>query len=234
MSTRIEPCFEMNHMGNAVLAVAFLGCLLLAASPANSEVVFCRKGKNVRVREDVCRGKETLMQVLPATPDPSPTTLTGTWGGRLPNPNEISTPSYLLTVTLPTPALVALANADVNFAADADLVTSDDDSACIGSVDAPTAPPGKVCLYVDRHDVQDLSGFSLSISEEGIDMDRFGFLVRVIGDPEGNEMLTAVGTWAYTPPSASSERCVRRDRSEGPSPCGSRRTVRDGSVSQRH
>ena len=66
------------------------------------------------------------------------------------------------TIQLPGDPGKSLVASDVNFKASAPY-TFDDDAACTGTISAPTAPPGKVCLYLsasspDTADVQG-SGF---------------------------------------------------------------------------
>lgn len=51
-------------------------------------------------------------------------------------------------VNLPARARNPLGREDVNFAPDAYAVTTDDDPSCTGNYILPTAPPGKVCLYL--------------------------------------------------------------------------------------
>jgi hypothetical protein len=51
-------------------------------------------------------------------------------------------------VNLPGRARNALSPEDVNFAPDSFAATTDDDPSCTGNYILPTAPPGKVCLYL--------------------------------------------------------------------------------------
>ena len=51
-------------------------------------------------------------------------------------------------INLPARARNPLSSENVNFAPDAYTVTTDDDPACTGNYTLPTAPPGKVCLYL--------------------------------------------------------------------------------------
>lgn len=51
-------------------------------------------------------------------------------------------------VNLPARARNPLSQDNVNFAPDAYAVTTDDDPSCTGTYILPTAPPGKVCLYL--------------------------------------------------------------------------------------
>ena len=51
-------------------------------------------------------------------------------------------------VNLPGRARNPLTRDDVNFAPDSFAATTDDDPSCTGNYILPTAPPGKVCLYL--------------------------------------------------------------------------------------
>src|SRR4051795_5166581 len=62
-------------------------------------------------------------------------------------------------VTLPARTPVALTSTTVNFAADGSAVTTDDDAACSGTLAAPMAPAGKVCVYFNNASA-DSSGMS--------------------------------------------------------------------------
>ena len=72
---------------------------------------------------------------------PSGQTVTGNFG---------TTGNYLVdqlvqsSISLPARAPVALTAANVNFAS----LASDNDATCTGTAAAPTAPPGKVCMYL--------------------------------------------------------------------------------------
>jgi len=93
-----------------------------------------------------------------------------------------------------TPAITASSN--VNFAPDGtSTIISDDDSACTGIVAIPTAPPGKVCIYLfnsrnvnfmvgDRNFVNGSDGFSVSASSNA---------------SAGQDMFVLF-SWAYTAP----------------------------------
>ena len=121
--------------------------------------------------------------VLCAGTIPPGTTITGTWAVPGSDGNA--------AVSFPIPAATALSDADVNFAPDASAVTADDDPACAGSLTQPTAPRGKVCLYVQ---VVGAGAGSLS----GYAIDRFGFFVYGLQSSPNN--AAARGTWAFTAP----------------------------------
>lgn len=104
-----------------------------------------------------------------------------------------SVPSDRITVNLPGVAPVALTDATVNFAPGS--AVSDADATCTGSFDAPSAPPGKVCLYGGTvESVETISGLAGRLATRA-------FHVRY------HPVLTAAGsdmilwfTWAYTAP----------------------------------
>lgn len=88
-----------------------------------------------------------------------------------------------------------LVSADVSFAA---APFTDSDPACTGSVLAPTAPAGKVCIYPDTY--QNIQT-SAALAVRGLLSSR-GFLIYapfVSGAPAGARMFLT-GTWAYTAP----------------------------------
>lgn len=102
--------------------------------------------------------------------------------------------SDYLTIALPAVAPVPLSGGQVNFAPTGPA--TDDDPACTGSVSAPTAPAGKVCLY--------LAGASLNVTslsgEAAVTLPDTSFLIRF--QPTGavgvDEFLYV--SWAYTAP----------------------------------
>ncbi len=130
---------------------------------------------------------------------PSGGKVTGAWGGRtMQVPGLQNNP--LFTYSFPAPAPVGLTDEQVNFGA-ATAEMSDNDPACTGDVNNPTAPPGKVCIYVNAasRDNTELAGFSLIAGNPPQSGDRFGFTVRMINEGAADHM-SAVGTWAYTAP----------------------------------
>jgi Collagen triple helix repeat (20 copies) len=133
---------------------------------------------------------------------PSGQTVTGAWGGRYIAPQLAFNNSYLLTVGFPVKAPAPLADTDVNAAPDP--AAGDPDSSCTGSVNNPTAPAGKVCLYVGHAANASVTGFRLTIPGTGGTQpgDAYGFTVRVLDTGTvGNTATTwAQGTWAYTAP----------------------------------
>ncbi|MEO8266556.1 MAG: hypothetical protein ABI706_13735 [Ilumatobacteraceae bacterium] len=100
-------------------------------------------------------------------------------------------------VDLPGVAPVALTALTVNFGPGAGIV--DVDTACIGSATAPTAPAGKVCIYLRSSagvDVASLTGEVASVlPTRSFEVD-FNPVAPVVGDVD--EFIFA--SWAYTAP----------------------------------
>lgn len=137
---------------------------------------------------------------------PSGATIRGAWGGRYITAVEgMQQNSYLLSVSFPLPAPVALTDSNVQFGATTAGPVGDADPACNGSVANPTAPAGKVCIYVNegpngtRSNVT-LTGFKLSAAGVNTEADRYGFEVRMVDAGTVPGTLRAEGTWAYTAP----------------------------------
>lgn len=117
------------------------------------------------------------------------------------------------TVSLPIPAATALDDAHVQFGAAANdgstssslqgyIGNADEDLECSGNFNNPTAPSGKVCIYID-----DLSDFNITSGDLGLTAhqlrlsqstaNRYGFSVEI--NPAASNFPIAVGgTWAYT------------------------------------
>ena len=98
----------------------------------------------------------------------------------------------------------ALTNDDVNFddtgiSADA-AANSQESSGCTGGIGIPTAPPGKVCIYLFHESVDNNSAYAQALgSGTGFDQaDDKGFLVFGEGAVSGAPGLA--GSWAYTAP----------------------------------
>lgn len=99
-----------------------------------------------------------------------------------------------VNVTLPGAARVPLTDEVVNFAADADAVTQDDDAACTGTYAHPTAPAGKVCLY-PGYTGSATSAYANAWSNAALRTHAFYVYFDGTGDL-GNVYFT----WAYTAP----------------------------------
>ena len=106
--------------------------------------------------------------------------------------NALTAANY--SVSLPGKAPVALTSANVNFATDALAETTDDDATCTGTAAAPTAPAGKVCLYIYSSTLPGVTSLQ-------------GFQANNLGNQAFYVSWTAAGgtdsvflTWAYTAP----------------------------------
>ncbi len=100
-------------------------------------------------------------------------------------------------VGFPVPAPERLADEQVNFSPADPAKTGDEDPACSGSLDNPTAPPGKVCLY-PLHLIaapNSAAGYALGGS-------RYGFAVQASAGAltPSSATLQVDGVWAYTAP----------------------------------
>jgi hypothetical protein len=92
-----------------------------------------------------------------------------------------------------TPAV--LSSGLVNFNADSNPATTDDDPMCTGTAILPTAPAGRVCIY--------LSGSTRVDSVDG--RHNFmngsdGFYVRAVANGSPGQDMNVFFTWAYTAP----------------------------------
>jgi hypothetical protein len=127
---------------------------------------------------------------------PSGSTVRGSWGAA---GDSGSDNFFEVGVSLPVPAPVPME--DVNMGAGQPNAGNPDPS-CTGTADEPTAPRGKVCVYV--------LPFSTNVAATGINAtpmagtatsqsDRFGFLISLAA-ADATQGLEGYGTWAYTAP----------------------------------
>jgi hypothetical protein len=95
---------------------------------------------------------------------------------------------------LPGLAPVALTGSTVNFASGA----SDNDATCTGTVAAPTAPPGKVCLYLQAA----TTGINPSSIAGGVGfLPSRAFWISFTASTTGDNVdMLLYATWAYTAP----------------------------------
>jgi hypothetical protein len=126
---------------------------------------------------------------------PSGTTVRGSWGAA----GDVETGGFFeVGVSLPVPAPVPME--DVKMGA-AQPNANNTDPACAGSVNEPSAPPGKVCVYVlpftDNVSTTGITATPMGGSGAPLS-DRFGFLIGINPAAPGN--VEAYGTWAYTAP----------------------------------
>jgi hypothetical protein len=130
---------------------------------------------------------------------PSGKTIRGVWGGSFPATNASTV--YFARVGFPIPAPVGLTNANVSFpASTANVLAADQDAACAGTVDLPTAPAGKVCVYVDQQSANVTDMSAQQVDGESTNQSKLGFAVQVTATGGANDNVTARGTWAYTAP----------------------------------
>lgn len=127
---------------------------------------------------------------------PSGTTVKGAFGDTDIGTDTDASASVRGAVSFSVPAPANLSDEQVNFASG---LASDNDATCTGSTGAPTAPPGKVCLYVD-----DFTGLSGSVSglsiNPGSTASRLGFAFTGTGNNADPSRMILQGTWAYTAP----------------------------------
>jgi hypothetical protein len=107
-------------------------------------------------------------------------------------------------VTLPAAASVALTDNDVfvnvsnwqDAGGQSAPTTTDTNVGCNGTPDAPTAPGGKVCIYVSGADhAFNLNGYSVLF---GTGASKYGFKLKWDTTTIGDTFVDA--TWAYTAP----------------------------------
>ncbi len=150
-------------------------------------------GKSPVVNADRLDGMNGLDVLLGTAPIPSGVTVIGwhIWDRSIVADNE----DVLVTIELPARAPQPLSNVDVNFSPGA--VGGDDDAACTGTANAPSAPPGKVCIYVDiSNRVDGGSGYNALNSRFN---DRF-FTVKWNTDGTAGQDVYLRFSWAYTAP----------------------------------
>jgi hypothetical protein len=102
------------------------------------------------------------------------------------------------TVSFPAPAPSPLNDNTVNFAASVlNVNATDADATCTGNVNEPTAPPGKVCLYL----ASNYEGNALTAQGDALANTNGsrGFTVLVTPDTVP-ETVDVAGVWAYTAP----------------------------------
>ncbi len=132
---------------------------------------------------------------------PSGTTIVGSFGGDS-GVSGSSAPQALTSwrevVQLPAAAPAALSDNTVNFSPSS-VKVGDADGSCTGTSARPSAPRGKVCLYLASYENGTSDGGitgGIAPFVTGIGL-RTGFAVSVSGTYPG---AGAWGTWAYTAP----------------------------------
>ena len=125
---------------------------------------------------------------------PAGVTVRGIWGGGEAGAGNPMIQDY----NFPAASAESLSNNDINFggAGISANVGNDDDPSCTGFATGPTAPPGKVCIYVTAGN---LSASNNTAEGEANQADnRRGFTIR--GPVNAAADVEAHGTWAYTAP----------------------------------
>jgi hypothetical protein len=128
-------------------------------------------------------------------PIPSGATVTGAFGfaGTVADPAATGN-DLEQVVSLPGTAPSDLTDGTVNFGPS--VSAADADPACAGNAGAPTAPPGKVCLYLATAAGAGTAVEGLAIP--GLAGSRAGFAVHAVSATAAS--TGAFGVWAYTAP----------------------------------
>lgn len=143
-----------------------------------------------------------------ATDLPPGTVITGAWGGQF--ATRENDPALRLMYSLPMPATSPLGEQDVEFGATV-TQAADRRAVCNGSVAAPSAPPGMLCVYLAP------GAFNVRLRARAVNEDvpahpanTQGFAIQITpavcaaaGCTAAYETLRAEGTWAYTSPGAA-------------------------------
>jgi hypothetical protein len=136
-------------------------------------------------------------------PVPSHQTIRGAVGADF-HAFDSTASDFGVDVTLPMPARNALSDADVfvnvtgwqNAGGQTQPTTTDTSAGCTGTPASPTAPAGKVCIYVSGADhAFNLSGYSVLA---GTGASPYGFKLKWDASQTGDTFVDA--TWAYTAP----------------------------------
>lgn len=196
-----EGDVKPNGLGGAAIDESRLGQVPSAAllQGLGSSAFLPAGGKAADA--DKVDGADSTAFMRYGMPIPSGATVTGALGGVTKNDGTSHTGALFdQVVTFPAPAPADLASDQVNFKPDVGIIdfAGDDDPSCTGSVDAPTAPAGKVCIYVNFVEPGSAGGgargFSLGSGGRG----RQGFEVRMTENTASKAGFT--GSWAYTAP----------------------------------
>jgi hypothetical protein len=117
---------------------------------------------------------------------------------------DSSASDFGIDVTLPIPAANALGDDAIfvnvagwqNAGGQTAPTTTDTDAGCTGNPANPTAPAGKVCIYVSGADhAFNLNGYSVLF---GTGASPYGFKLKWDASTTGDTFVDA--TWAYTAP----------------------------------
>ena len=198
-------------LATLVLAVAVAGTSV--AEPVRDAATRLVTGKQIKdrsigLRELSRKARRALRGATGATGPQGPRGPAGTPGTSIfsgPIPSGVTVRGGLVlqgvanlnapletVVSLPAPAPVALDSAHVQFGDGFGNVALDEDPACSSnaSADSPTAPPGKVCVYIIESNGNEISGESLGATVAT----RHAFRVKCTA------CLSVRAVWAYTAP----------------------------------
>ncbi|HWI43723.1 MAG TPA: hypothetical protein VNS81_08880 [Nocardioides sp.] len=142
-------------------------------------------------RSDLTPAADKLVQGAPWATLPSGVTVTGHFYDH----GKSSGTSAVYNFDLPGYAPVNLAGDHVNFAPDIYPGSTDDDPACTGTYDNPTAPAGKVCIYLGS-----LSGITSMIGQTWASPAHRNQAFYIEGGATDGGAFGLWGVWAYTAP----------------------------------
>ena len=113
-----------------------------------------------------------------------------------------SATDFIISVPLGGVAPSDLTDANVNFADNGtfNAKTTDEDATCTGSFNAPSAPAGKVCLYLDAVESGTENNTLTGTQVNSEAARRRAFLVRWNDASDGNVDAFIIAAWAYTAP----------------------------------
>jgi hypothetical protein len=177
-----------DNLSGADIAEQSLGVVPSAASAANAQAA---------ANAEALDGVDSSGFLRWGQPIPSGVTVRGVF--RVSDKNDGSMHSGAEgseAISFPAPAPANLTVNQVNFA-DGSLAAFDDDPECTGTVEDPTAPPGKVCLYEAA--VQGVSNNAQAGVLGVAGASRLGFHITGVASPTAT-FVSVSGTWAYTAP----------------------------------
>jgi hypothetical protein len=145
------------------------------------------------------------------SPVPSGKTIKGVWGGQYPAANN---DPFVLSTSFPAPLPVPITDATAQFSTNsfvggtsptvaAAITDADEDPDCSGTLAAPTAPAGKLCLYVRDARISNVANGTLHVQgpasddDQGVAARKLGFEVSFTASAGP---VRVEGVWAYTAP----------------------------------
>src|SRR4051794_8430382 len=150
---------------------------------------------------------------LIGSPVPPGKTIEGVWGGEY--PAHMTASDFVLTTSFPAPAPVPITDATAQLSTNsfvggpspavaAAATDADEDPECSGTLAAPSAPAGKLCLYVRDARLSNVKDGTLHVQGPASDDDP-GAAARKLGfEVSFTSAATATvrveGVWAYTAP----------------------------------